>query len=185
MSQLPLTTVVGATLAIIVVAIAILAFVLWRRARNKPLRKLMRTVSDDSLVNFVIPDGLGGHIHIDHLLLTAHGLLLLETRDTQGTIFAGDRMDLWSATHQGTRFTFDNPIPMMEQRSAAVSLLAPDVPIEARVLFIADATFPKGHPSAVSTVPGLIEEFRSLKSRGESHNFSRHWQTIKSAASSA
>ena len=174
------------TLAIVVLASATLAigvwaFVRWQRSVNKDLKKLLRVVSSDTLADFVIPNGMGGEIHIDHLLLTPHGLMLLETKDMQGAVFAGDRMDTWSATLKGVRLTFDNPIPMLQDRAAAVSLLAPGVPIESRVLFVNDVTFPKGHPSIVSTVPALLEEYDNAE-LGEPQDFSAHWQAIKAAA---
>lgn len=174
-----------AILAIAALVIAVWLFARWRRSINKELQRLLRTVSSDTLVNFIIPDGTGGEIHIDHLLLTPYGLMVLDTKDMQGTVFAGDRMDTWSATHHGARFTFNNPIPMLQERAAAISLLAPGVPIESRVLFINEATFPKGHPPAVATVPALIEEYCSVDSSGESLDFSEHWQTIKSKAAFA
>lgn len=142
----------------------------------------MRAVSSDALINFIIPDGEGGEIHIDHLLLTTQGLMLLETKDVQGAVFAGDRMNTWSATHEGARFTFNNPIPTLQERTAALSLLAPGAPIESRVLFINEATFPKGHPAAVSTVPLLISEYSSASAVEKPDDLSSHWQTIKAAA---
>lgn len=184
MTQTTLTTLAIATLVSAALVIGVWAFVRWRRSVNKDLKKLLHAVSSDTLVDFIIPNGTGGEIHIDHLLLTPHGLILLETKDMQGAVFAGDRMNTWSATLSGARLTFNNPIPMLQERAAAVSLLAPGVPIESRVLFVNEVTFPKGHPSVVSTVPALIEEYGSAD-LGEPHDFSAHWQAIKSAATFA
>lgn len=176
-----LTLIAVATLISAAFAIGVWAFVRWRRSVNKDLRKLLRAVSSDTLVDFIIPNGTGGEIHVDHLLLTPHGLILLETKDMQGAVFAGDRMDTWSATLSGARLTFNNPVPMLQERTAAVSLLAPGVPIESRVLFVNDVTFPKGHPSVVSTVPALIEEYGSAE-LGEPQDFTAQWRAIKSEA---
>jgi len=182
--QTTLTTLAIATLVSAALGIGVWAFVRWRRSLKKNLKKLLRAVSSDTLVDFVIPNGTGGEIHIDHLLLTGYGLILLETKDMQGTVFAGDRMDTWSATLKGARLTFNNPIPMLQERAAAISLLAPGVPLESRVLFVNEVTFPKGHPTVVSTVPALIEEYSSADF-GEPHDFSAHWQAIKSVATVA
>ena len=182
MSESTQTSVIVTMLVISILLVAIWAFVRWRRSQNTELQRLLRTVSQEALINFFIPDGAGGEIHIDHLLLTQHGLMLLETKDIQGDVFAGDRMDTWSANHQGTRFTFNNPIPMLQARSAAVSSLVPGVPLESRVVFINQATFPKGHPATVSTVATLIEEYSSVDAAEDQTDFSDHWQTIKSAA---
>lgn len=184
MTQAGLAMIAVMVLAISAVAIAIWAFRRWRGSADRDLHRVLRTMSSDMLVDFVIPDGVGGEIHIDHLLLTPHGLILLETKDMQGAVFAGDRMDTWSATYRGERLTFNNPISMLQERAAAITRMAPGVPIESRVLFTNEATFPKGHPPAVATVSGLIEEYRSVELRDERHDFSAQWEMIESAAAS-
>jgi len=162
--------------------IAILLVVHFRRRGGQGLRRLIQEVSSDALIDVFIPDGLGGEIHIDHLLLTPHGLILLETKDIQGAVFAGDRLDTWSATLDGQRATFSNPIPMLEERVAALKLLAPGMPIESRVLFISPVTFPKGHPETVSTVASLIEEYASHRSVNKAYDVQPHWDAIKAVA---
>jgi len=181
LTQSELTLLTVTVLLAAALLLAVWAVIRWRRSINRDLKKLLRAVSTDTLVDFVIPDGAGGEIHIDHLLLTPRGLMLLETKDMQGAVFAGDRMDLWSATFRGTRLTFNNPIPVLQERAAAISLLAPGVPIDCRVLFVSDATFPKGHPAVVSTIPALLDEYGSAGS-DEPQDFNAHWQAIKSAA---
>ncbi len=54
----------------------------------------------------LVPDGMGGFIHIDHLLLTPRGILLLDTRRVAGLIFGGDQMSDWTVMGR-RRFTFD------------------------------------------------------------------------------
>jgi hypothetical protein len=182
-----MTITAGAILFITLVAItlAIAWAVRWRRDKNRELQRLIHTVSDDALIDFIVPNGNGGEIHIDHLLLTGQGLILLDTKDMTGTVFAGDRMDTWSATHAGIRMTFSNPIPQLQDRAAAISLLVPNVPIDSRVLFINDATFPKGHPEQVSTVQALIDDYHRETEEHPTQDFSSAWQTIKAVAQTA
>ncbi len=182
-----MNTTIGAisVIAAVVFTLVVIAMVRRRRGRNRELQRLMRTVSDDALIDFIIPNGDGGEIHIDHLLLTGQGLILLDTKDMAGAVFAGDRMDTWSATHAGIRMTFSNPIPQLQDRAAAISLLAPNVPIDSRVLFINDATFPKGHPEQVSTVQALIDDYHRETEDQSAQDFSSAWQTIKAAAQTA
>lgn len=182
-----MNTTVGAisVIAAAVFTLVVIAVVRRRRGRNRELQRLMRTVSDDALIDFIIPNGDGGEIHIDHLLLTGQGLILLDTKDMAGAVFAGDRMDTWSATHAGIRMTFSNPIPQLQDRAAAISLLVPNVPIDSRVLFINDATFPKGHPEQVSTVQALIDDYHRETEDQSAQDFSSAWQTIKAAAQTA
>ena len=177
------TLIAAVLLTIVVIALATAWVVRWRHGTNQELQRLVRTVSNDALIDFIIPDGTGGEIHIDHLLLTSHGFILLDTKDMSGSVFAGDRMDTWSATHAGIRMTFSNPIPPLQDRAAAISLLAPNVPIESRVLFINDATFPKGHPEQVSTVQALIDDYQQMIDGHSEGDFQDQWMSIKTAAS--
>jgi hypothetical protein len=185
LTQTELAYITTTLLAIAAIAAAIWWIVRWRSAVNRELQRLLKTVSEDTLIDFVIPNGAGGEIHIDHLLLTSHGLILLDTKDMVGSIFAGDQLDTWSATHLGARMTFNNPIPLLEERTAALKLLAPQVPIESRVLFTHQATFPKGHPEQVSTVQALIDDYGKVTQETETHDFSREWQNIKVVATTA
>ena len=41
-----------------------------RRARRKELLSRLERVAYDSAHQVLVPDGMGGYIHIDHLLLT-------------------------------------------------------------------------------------------------------------------
>jgi hypothetical protein len=174
------STIIG--LAAGLAVLAALAVVLWRRSQNNAMKNLDQIIAIDRLENFFVSDGLGGEVHIDRLLLTRHGLLLLETKDTEGMVFAGDRMDTWSATRGGQRFTFENPIPMLAEKADALELLAPGIPIDFRVLFVAEATFPKGHPDVVCTPDELIEQYRAMDSDRTSQDFSGPWQAIRDAA---
>ena len=61
----------------------------------------------------LVPDGMGGYIHIDHLLLTPRGLLVLDTRRVAGLIFGGDQMSDW---------TVIGPAPLHFRQSAARAL---------------------------------------------------------------
>ena len=89
MTQSELTLLTVTVLLAAALLLAVWAVIRWRRSINRDLKKLLRAVSTDTLVDFVIPDGAGGEIHIDHLLLTPRGLMLLETKDMQGAVFAG------------------------------------------------------------------------------------------------
>ena len=60
--------------------LALLAFwlsrVLGHRSRRKRLLARLNRLAYESLHQVLVPDGMGGNFHIDHLLLTARGLLV-------------------------------------------------------------------------------------------------------------
>jgi Nuclease-related domain len=137
-----------------------------RRARRKQLLARLDRIAYDSAHQVLVPDGMGGYIHIDHLLLTSRGLLVLDTRRVPGLIFGGDQMSDWTVIGR-RRFTFDNPQPALYDRIAAVKALAGEFPVEGRLLFSNIGKFTKGMPKYVMMLDGIEVEFpqvdRSLK----------------------
>ena len=102
---------------------------------------------------------MGGFIHIDHLLLTPRGILLLDTRRVAGLIFGGDQMSDWTVMGRGHRYTFDNPQPALYDRIAAVKAIVGEVPVEGRLLFSNVGKFTKGIPKWVVMLDAIEVEF--------------------------
>ena len=155
-----------------------------RRARRKALLARLERVAFESAHQVLVPDGMGGFIHIDHLLLTPRGVLVLDTRRVAGLIFGGDQMSDWTVMGRGHRFTFDNPQPALYDRIAAVKALVGDVPVEGRLLFSNAGKFTKGIPKWVLMLDGIEVEFpvvdRGLKSTPPFAEFGESWKRLTS-----
>ncbi|MDP9009171.1 MAG: NERD domain-containing protein [Pseudomonadota bacterium] len=130
-----------------------------RRARRKSLLARLERVALAAAHQVLVPDGMGGFIHIDHILLTPRGILVLDTRRVTGLIFGGDQMSDWTVMGRGHRYTFDNPQPALYDRIAAVKALVGDVPVEGRLLFSNVGKFTKGIPKWVVMLDGIEMEF--------------------------
>jgi hypothetical protein len=154
-----------------------------RRARRKQLLARLDRIAYESAHQVLVPDGMGGYIHIDHLLLTPRGLLVLDTRRVPGLIFGGDQMSDWAVIGR-RRFTFDNPQPALYDRLAAVKALAGDFPVEGRLLFSNIGKFTKGMPKYVMMLDGIEVEFpqvdRSLKGSAALEPFAEVWGRVVS-----
>ena len=70
------------------------------------LRTAVTAAGSDHLVDMLVPDGMGGGFHVDFLLLTTRGILVIDLRDVQGNIFGGDQMAEWTVMDGPRRFTF-------------------------------------------------------------------------------
>jgi hypothetical protein len=132
-----------------------------RRSRRKALLARLERVGFRAAHQVLVPDGMGGFIHIDHLLLTPRGVLLLDTRRVAGLIFGGDQMSDWTVMGR-RRYTFDNPQPALYDRIAAVKALVGDVPVEGRLLFSNLGKFTKGKPKYVMMLDGIEVEFPAV-----------------------
>ena len=152
-----------------------------RRARRKRLLARLDRIAYESAHQVLVPDGMGGFIHIDHLLLTSRGLLVLDTRRVPGLIFGGDQMSDWTVIGR-RRFTFDNPQPALYDRIAAVKALAGDFPVEGRLLLSNIGKFTKGMPKYVMMLDGIEVEFpqvdRGLKGSAALAPFAEAWSRV-------
>jgi hypothetical protein len=170
LEDLPLPWLAAAAAALLVLlALAIPALRFWRRrrARRALLAQLAR-VSSAHLKDVILPDGNGGWFHVDYLLLTRTGVLVLDLRDLPGLIFGGEQMNEWTVMHKNERRTFPNPLGPLYDRVAAVRLLAGEgVAVEGRVVFTERGMFPKGHPRLVTRLAALADELPVLPEGGD------------------
>jgi hypothetical protein len=149
----------GAAVAVLAVGGTIASRAYQRRTRRRALLSRLERIAYESAHQVQVPDGMGGFIHIDHLLLTPRGLLILDTRRVGGLIFGGDQMSEWTVMGRGGRYTFDNPQPALYDRIAAVKALVGDVNVEGRLVFSNIGKFTKGIPKWVIMLDGIELEF--------------------------
>jgi hypothetical protein len=155
-----------------------------RRSRRRALLARLERVAFEAVHQVLVPDGMGGFIHIDHLLLTLRGVLVLDTRRVAGLIFGGDQMSDWTVIGRGRRYTFDNPQPALYDRIAAVKALVGELSVEGRLLFSNVGKFTKGIPKWVLMLDGLEVEFpvvdRGLKATPAFAQYGEEWHRLVS-----
>lgn len=173
---------------VLLLAAAFLVLVLvWRKffRRGTPLEQAIAEISFEKIEKLVIPSADEGEIQIDELLLTSQGLLVLEIKDVQGTVFGSDKMSDWAVIANDRRYTFSNPQPALYDRIAAVRQIIREVPVEGRVVFLDGAEFTKGVPDLVCSLDDLEQGFGDSDSTGAAARidaFKPHWEQIKRQA---
>jgi hypothetical protein len=160
----------------------------WRWYRKYRARKALRAAvtagSADHLVNMLVPDGMGGGFHVDYVLLTMRGVVVIDLRDVRGNIFGSDQMAEWTVMDGPRRFTFTNPQGALYDRIAAVKAVAGDVPVEGRIVFTRRGKFPKGLPKWTLMVDVLRAEFPAADFETPAESAARYregWQRLKEA----
>jgi hypothetical protein len=176
---------------LLIVAAAALGFLLfwaWRWYRQYRARKVLHaavtTGCADHLVDSLVPDGMGGSFHVDFLLLTLRGVVVIDLRDVKGNIFGGDQMAEWTVMDGARRFTFTNPQSALYDRIAAVKALAGEVPVEGRIVFTRRGQFPKGLPKWTLMLDALRAEFPAADFESPADTMGRFregWQSLRSA----
>src|SRR5665213_2047842 len=185
-SLTPIDLELAGSLLVGAVLIALLVL-LWRWDRRRRMR-IARTLAVtrcgfEHLRDVLVPDGQGGSLHVDFLLLTGRGVVVIDLRDVAGNIFGGDQMNAWTVMHRAQRSTFVNPQTGLYDRIAAVRALAQELPVEGRIVFTARGRFPKGLPRHTLTLESLPAEFPgSDREVGELlERWKPAWELIKSS----
>ena len=149
-----------------VAALAFLAFFGGRiyLARRRDARRVAKVTagSADFLRDVLVPDGNGGDYHLDFVLLTSRGVVVIDMRDIVGMVFGGDQMTDWTLMNGAQRSTFQNPQSALYDRIASVKAVAGETPVEGRIVFTRRAKFPKGQPRFTVSLDSIASEFPKL-----------------------
>jgi hypothetical protein len=142
--------------ALLVLGAAVATIAYRRHRARRALLDRIEAVASEYLRDVLLPDGNGGWFHVDFLLLTSIGLVVLDLRDFPGMVFGSEQMVEWTVIQKQRRLTFPNPLGPLYDRLAVVRALAGEgVPVEGRVVFTDKSSFPKGHPAPVLRLASL------------------------------
>jgi hypothetical protein len=184
-----LTQIQFGLIALGVVAVALItlfgarAWMLHRRDKRRIAR--ITSGAAEFLRNVLVPDGNGGDYHLDFVLLTSRGVVIIDMRDINGNVFGGDQMTDWTLIEGARRSTFVNPQSGLYDRIASVKAIAQDVPIEGRIVFTKRAKFPKGLPRFTVMIDSVAAEFPKLGAADLETAVAKYrpgWARIKEAA---
>ena len=136
---------------------------IWRALRRRRARLERRarieSISIDHVRDVLLPDGGGGYFHLDYLLWTPLGLLLLDLREVRGHLFGGDQLTEWTMMDGTRRMAFPNPQESLYDRLAALRALAPEFQVDGRIVFGDGAELPKLLPRFTIREMSLATDF--------------------------
>ena len=159
-------------------------FIKRKQSDSNPLTNLIEEISIERLSNIVLFDDMDGEIHIEHLLLTIRGLVILDVKTSTGKVFGGNQMDEWAILTGQERISIQNPQTALYNRMAALRLLVRDIPILGHVLFIQGADFSRDRPENVILPQELLNLYKKpdrLELERVTEAFSPYWKTICSS----
>jgi Nuclease-related domain len=169
-------------------AAAAILFWLYGRYRLFTARRsvlaAVQSVAYDSVSDVLISDGMDGLLHLDFVVLTQRGILVLDLRETPGVIFGGDQMNEWTVITRTRRYTFANPQGALLDRIAAVRQVAGDTPVEGRIAFTSRARFPKGRPKSVLMLDSLKVEYAPVDKQSMEAavaGYQADWERVRQA----
>lgn len=147
------------------------------------IRRALHARSKDVMHDFILPGAYGGLVKIDHAILTAGGVLCIQTKHYNGIVFGGEEEPQWTNVDGTRRRRFLNPLIQNEGRTRAMQKALPDVPVANLVVFTGRVEFPTPPPKNVIRV-GQLDSFIAKFVFGPSkvEDWDAVWLTLKSAA---
>ncbi len=169
-------------IAVIMLLVVLIYLVIHRRKKSlkaRLLEKALQPLRADEVRSIVIPDGIGGVLEVERLILMEQGLLVLETYPLAGHLFGADHIDQWTQIIDGRSYKFPNPLRHVHNSMHALQMLAPKVPIFCRVVFTGEGDFPKGKPAEVSVIATLEHDLQAVIDAPKMATASnKAWQSI-------
>ncbi len=160
-------TSVGPAMFLFTIAAALLLTLVFRSAANHVakfvtgkigqvrIRRALAKRSPDVLHDFLIPGAYGGLARVDHAILTAGGILCIQSKHCNGIVFGGADEAQWTNVDGVHRRRFLNPLIQNEGRRRALENVVPDVPVENLVIFTGSVEFTSAPPKNVIHVSQL------------------------------
>ncbi len=152
-----------ALVAVFILLCILLLLAQYRKRSEYQINKVLKPLTRAEVKNIIIPDGIGGLLEVEHLVLMEQGLLLIATYPMHGDLFGGEKIDQWTQIVKGRSYKFANPLRHIRLSYQALKSLAPKIPIEYRIIFTADARFPKGKPDHISLLASLPGDMATLQ----------------------
>ena len=147
------------------------------------IRRALRRRSPDVLHDFILPGAYGGLTKIDHAILTAGGILCIQTKHYNGIVFGSEDEAQWTNVDGTIRRRFLNPLIQNEGRTRALQNVVPNVPVANLIVFTGNVEFPTPPPKnviRVSQVGGYIAKF--IFGPSKIKDWHAVWLTVNSAA---
>lgn len=147
------------------------------------IRSALNKRSPDVLHDFILPGAYGGLAKVDHAILTAGGILCIQSKHCNGVVFGGEEEAQWTNVDGVKRQRFLNPLIQNEGRARALRKVVPDVPVANLVIFTGSIEFTTPPPKNVIHVDEL-ESYVAKFVFGPSKIEDWHavWLTINAAA---
>lgn len=114
------------------------------------------------ITDIELPDGIGGILDIEQLVLTQRGLVVIDRLEAEGRVFGATNIDLWTQILNGRSVKFENPLYQLSVIKQVVKNIIPGVPVHGLIVLGESASFEKGTPEGVVTLADLPMMLASL-----------------------
>ena len=153
----------------------------WRQERQ--IARVLKRMGVRMVGNVRLPDGLGGEVVIEKLLLATDAILVVDVKRFAGLIFGGEHTDVWTQVINTRSYRFPNPDAYLQLQVNAVRAVVPKAAVRGVHLFTHDARFPKGKPPSVLLLEELEHKARRPRMKDIPKPLRVAWEQVVDALS--
>jgi len=148
-----------------------------RRLKEKKMNKRIQRLGSQYLKQVILPDGIGGSIFLDYIVLAQDSIILVILKKFCGTIFCADNIDYWTQLINNKSYKFPNTLQQLDADIISIKNLVKNTEVTGLVVFSNDCQFPKGKPAQVKS----IDEIQSPEVAQQLHSeiLLNAWYKIK------
>ena len=144
---------------------------------ERKVNKAIHNIGSQYLKQVILPDGMGGSIFLDYVVLAQNSITLVILKKFRGTIFCADNIDQWTQLVGNKSYKFPNILQQLDSDISSVKMLAKDVEVTGLVIFPSDCDFPKGRPEQVKKISEL--ETSGIDKQLHSETLLNAWYKLK------
>lgn len=127
------------------------------------VRRVIKRNGFEAVHDAYLQDAKDRLTQLDHAVLIAGHLVIIETKNYAGAIFGQAGEGRWTQKLGRSTFKFQNPIMQNKLHTRIAQDLFPDASIHSLICFVGDADFPKGKPDGVAYLWELADAIRGFK----------------------
>jgi len=157
-----------------------------RGLRRRQLLQTLRAAGTESLHDFILPGTSGGLVPIGHAVLVPGGVVCVQVKHYNGTVFTNDGATQWNVVDGSERHRFMNPVMQNESRTEAIRAAVPELPVAGLVVFAGAVEFPEQKPDGVVLLAELAGALDAVEFDGAAvdavDDWEASWLRLKAAA---
>lgn len=152
----PITVTILVSLLLIIFSLISVMPTLREYWNERKINKAIQQIGSQYLKKVILPDGMGGSIFLDYIVLAQHSITLVILKKFRGTIFCADNIDQWTQLIGNRSYKFPNILQQLDSDISSINTLVKDVSVTGLVIFPSDCDFPKGKPEQVKRIGELV-----------------------------
>lgn len=136
--------------------------------KERRTNRTVQSLGSQYLKQVILPDGIGGSIFLDYLVLGQDSIVLVILKKFRGTIFCAENIDQWTQLIGNRSYKFPNTLQQLDSDIVSINNLVKGVKVIGLVVFSSDCDFPKGKPEQVKSISEINKTIIDTQLHSES-----------------